>query len=162
MIAFCRPILESKGWEVIPDLRLHDPDQQIDVFARRGECKLVIQLKSTLRPESPWEVLKRNEDVLNGVIHTSEVLKRFPTSTQGFVLTDGYRGDYQTWKVALDRGVMTGTLEDADAIATEPGSATEVLKQRAGFGRAVEVTSIPDREQDLFGWKLRLLDARRP
>jgi hypothetical protein len=162
MVAFCTPILETKGWEVTPDHRLHNPDQQIDVFAQRGECKLVLQLKSTLRPESPWEVLKRNDDVLDGITHTSEVLKRFSAGTHGFVLTDGYRGDYQTWKVALERGVMTGTLEDLDAIATNPGGAPEVLRQRAGFGRAPEVTSIPDRELDLFGWKLRLVDAPHP
>jgi hypothetical protein len=162
MITFCKPILESNRWNVTPDLRLRNPDQQIDVFAERGECKQVIQLKSTLRPESPWEVLERNEDVIDGIIHTSDILKRFPAGARGFVLTDGYRGDYQTWKVALDRGVMTGTMEDIEVIAAEPSRAAGVLKQRAGFGRACEVTSIPDREQDLFGWKLRLVDAPHP
>jgi hypothetical protein len=148
--------------DVTPDLKLHDPEQQIDVYAERGECKQVIELKSTLRPESPWEVLKRNEDVIDGIIHTSDVLNRFPTGTLGFVLTDGYRGDYQTWKEALNHDVMTGTLEDIEVVASEPGRAPEVLKERTGFGRAIEATAIPDREQNLFGWKLRLVDAPPP
>ena len=162
MIAFCKPALETEGWTVTPDLKLHDPEQQIDVYAERGESKQVIELKSTLRPESPWEVLKRNEDVIDGIIHTSEVLNRLPAGTLGFVLTDGYRGDYQTWKEALNRHIITGTLEDIEVVASEPSRAPEVLKERAGFGRAIEATAIPDREQDLFGWKLRLVDAPPP
>jgi hypothetical protein len=162
MIAFCKPVLESRGWNVTPDLKLHDPNQQIDVYAERGECKQVIELKSTLRPESPWEVLKRNEDIVHGIIHTSEVLKRLPAGTLGFVLTDGYRGDYQTWKEALNHDVMTGTLEDIEVVASEPSRAPEVMKERAGFRRDVEHITVPDREQDLFGWKLRLVDAPPP
>jgi hypothetical protein len=130
--------------------------------SERGEARLVLQLKSTLRPESPWEVLTRNEDVIDGITHTSEVLKRLPAGTRGFVLTDGYRGDYQTWKEALTRDVMTGTLEDIEAVASEPSRAPEILKERVGFRRHTQRTSIPDREQELFGWKLRLVDAPPP
>jgi hypothetical protein len=160
MIVFCKPPLESNGWTVIPHLKLRDPEKEIDIYAERGEGRLVLQLKSTLRPESPWEVLKRNEDVIEGINHTSEVLKRLPAGTRGFVLTDGYRGDYQTWKEALGRDVMTGTLEDIQVVASEPSRAPQVLRERAGFGRAVQSASVPDREQELFGWKLRLVDVK--
>jgi hypothetical protein len=159
MIAFCKPILERKGWTVTPHFKLSEPEQEIDIYAERGEGRLVLQLKSTLRPESPWEVLKRNEDVIDGITHTSEVLERLPAGTLGFVLTDGYRGDYQTWKEGLDHEVTTGTVEDIEGLASEPGRATEVLKERAGFGRVLEHKSIQDRESELFGWKLRLIDA---
>jgi len=97
MVAQSASALRAKGWIVQPHLHLSDPEREIDVYAAKGQQDLVIQLKSTLRPHSPWEVYKRNADVIDGVNHTAEVLPRFREGVLGFVITDGYEGDYQTW-----------------------------------------------------------------
>lgn len=65
MIAVCRQILEPLEWTVTPRLRLSDSLGDVDVYAVRGRDRMVIQLKSTLRPESPWEVYKRNVNILD-------------------------------------------------------------------------------------------------
>ncbi len=67
MIAVCHDILERERWAVYPRYRLREPEGEVDVYAVRGDRHLVLQLKSTLRPETPWEVYKRNEDILNGI-----------------------------------------------------------------------------------------------
>jgi len=68
---------------------------------------MVIQLKSTLRPESPWEVYKRNPDILDGIDKADLARRQLGADVAAVVITDGYRGDYSTWRVALDRRVAT-------------------------------------------------------
>jgi hypothetical protein len=73
-----------------------DLSQEADFQATRGRDTLVLQLKSTLRPATPWEVYKRNEGLIDGVKHTKKLIDR-GVASQGFVVTDGYRGDY-AWR----------------------------------------------------------------
>jgi hypothetical protein len=160
MIAACRAILEPLGWVVTPRLRLNDPPTDVDVYAVRGRDRLVIQLKSTLRPESPWEVHKRNDDILGGIEQAHRARTQLGKDVTAVVITDGYRGDFATWRVALERGVATGTLEDLDAVASALAEAFEILRRRAGFERAPRGESPQERTADLVGWSLRLLDAR--
>jgi len=159
MIDACRTCLEAYGWKVRPKWKLTDPDREVDIYATREERHLVLSLKSTLRPETPWEVLKRNEDVMKGISHTGETLHRFPEGAVGLVVTDGYRGDYTTWAAALARSVMIGTLEDMGDIAMDPTASLVLLTSRAGFDGNSQGSPIPDRELELAGWTLRLVDA---
>lgn len=160
MIKSCSSSL--RGWNVRIRMKWHNPSKEVDIYATRKEKRLVLQLKSTLRPETPWEVSKRNQDLIDGVEHTAEVLKRFPAGTVGIVMTDGYRGDYQTWQVALSRGVGIGTVEDIEDIAKDPGKALNVLKSRSGFATNSRGGPVEDREFELMGWKFRLVDAPFP
>lgn len=107
-------------------------------------------------------MLKRNEDVMKGIEHTGEVLRRFPEGAVGWVVTDGYRGDYTTWAEALARSVMIGTLQDMDDVARDPAASLVLLKSRAGFDGGTRGGSVPDREFELMGWTLRLVDAPEP
>ena len=66
-----------------------------DIVASRSGEILVIELKSTLRPEAPWEVYKRNQDILKG-LGQAQALVRRGIGNRGLVITDGYRGDYKT------------------------------------------------------------------
>lgn len=66
MIAVCEERLRAFGWEVYPRHMLTNPPREIDIYAKRTNSSVVIQLKSTLRPETPWEVLKRNDEILKG------------------------------------------------------------------------------------------------
>lgn len=78
----------------------------------------------------------------------------------GVVITDGYRGDFASWRVGLERRVATGTLEDLDAIASDPGQTFEILSRLAGLGRPSRSESQRERTCDIMGWSLRLVDAR--
>ncbi len=162
MITDCWRTLEPLGWTVIPRLRLNDPPGDVDVYAVRGRDRLVAQLKSTLRPESPWEVHKRNSDVLDGIEQAHHARAQLGEDVTAVVITDGYRGDFATWRVALERRVAIGTLEDLDAIARAPAEAFETLRQRVGFGGEPPGGAPHERTCDLMGWSLRLVDAVRP
>ncbi len=162
MLKVCRAALETHGWIVWPKFKLTCPSRELDIYATRAERHLVIQLKSTLRPETPWEVLKRNEDLMEGIEHTAEAVRRFPAGTIGIVVTDGYRGDCSVWARALARGVMVGTMQDVDDIARDPASAPVFLKCRAGFDDRAQGGQVPDRQLELAGWTLRLIDAPAP
>jgi hypothetical protein len=160
MIAVCREILEALEWTVTPRLRLRDPLGDVDVYAVRGRDRMAIQLKSTLRPQSPWEVYKRNADVLEGIEQVHRARIQLGEDVTGIVITDGYRGDYATWRVGLERRVATGTLEDLEAIANDPAQTFEVLGRRAGFGGVPQGESDHERTCEIMGWSLRLVDAR--
>lgn len=162
MLDFCQATLDEKGWKCEPHFKLRDPLIEIDIHAVRGTNVLVLQLKSTLRPETPWEVFKRNEDLIEGIRHTGRVLPLFQKGAIGFVITDGYRGDFQTWKESISNNVLTGTLEDIGEIAFDPLAACEVLKQRAGFDPDGPQSTLSDREFDLCGWKFCLTDSASP
>ncbi len=156
MIDALRPRLETKGWHVTPHYRLHNPENEIDIFAVRPGAALVLGLKSTVRPLTPGEVRLRNENIIGGVDHTADMLLRLPPAV-GFVITNGYRGDYVTWEAALRRNVMIGTVEDIDSIAADPMTAGHTLKRRVGFGNGTPVS--PPRPPDRFRlgrWNIEL------
>jgi hypothetical protein len=163
MMGICRKEFEQENWQVDTSIKLRSPcEREIDFLARRNNLGVLIQLKSTLRPESPGEVYYRNQDILHGITHTHEVLQMLSEPHFPFVITDGYRGDYNTWAYALNHSVPIGTLRDLSDIAKDPAQAFELLKERVGFDPTAPVESIPDREFEIMGWKVRLVDAPRP
>jgi hypothetical protein len=162
MVAQSGSALRAKEWVVQPHFHLRDPEREIDVYAARGQQDLVIQLKSTLRPHSPWEVYKRNADVLDGISHTAEVLPRFREGALGFVVTDGYEGDYETWARSLETNVPVATLQDLEQIACDPEGAFRRLKDRAGIKGGPSSEAFPERDIELCEWTIRLVDTRKP
>jgi hypothetical protein len=68
-----------------------------------------------------------------GIGQADGVRVRLGENVTAVVITDGYRGDYSTWRAALDRHVPIGALEDLDAIARDPGQAFALLQERVGF-----------------------------
>jgi hypothetical protein len=162
MVAQCRCALDGLGWHVQPHFRLSAPEREIDVYSAKGGRDLVIQLKSTLRPHSPWEVYKRNSDVLKGINHTAEVLPRFRKGALGFVVTDGYEGDYATWARSLETCVPVATLQDLDMIAGNPDGAFQILKERAGITGRPGSKPVSERDAEICGWRIRLVDTPKP
>ncbi len=165
MISICRNVLEKAmpPWSVREHVHYEDPHQEADVIAIRGNNTIVIQLKSTLLPETPWEVYKRNEDVINGVNHTKKLVDR-GIANQGFVVTNGYRGDYVCWAKSLASSVPIATLRDLDVIASDPSAAVAKLKNRVGIKESPsgQEQGIADREDKLMGWVLKFLDRETP
>jgi hypothetical protein len=156
MIDAIRPRLEARGWQVTPHHRLHNPDKEIDVFSVREALGLVLGLKSMVRPMTPGEVRRRNDDIIKGINHTADVLPRL-SGAVGFLITNGYRGDYATWEVALQRNVMIGTVEDIGEIAEDPLKATDLLKSRPGFKK--RPSDAPPRQPSRFRlgrWNIEL------
>ena len=161
MVETCRAAFKGSngGWTVRSPVTLTDPPQDADVVASRPGDTLVIELKSTLRPETPWEVYKRNEDILKG-LGQAENLVRKGVGKHGLVITDGYRGDYVCWEEALRRDVTIGTLDDLEELARDPDRVIRLMKTNAGVPtRERSGRRLPDREGDLLGWTLRLVDA---
>jgi hypothetical protein len=156
MIDAVRPQLEARNWQVTPHYILHEPEREIDIYSERNSERLVLQLKSLVRPLTPGEVRRRNEDVVEGINHTAEVVPRLPGAI-GFVITNGYRGDYATWDVALRRNVMIGTVEDIGQIAADPLGAIDILKERAGFKEKPSPTTEPHSSHfRLARWNIEL------
>ena len=162
MLAVCKAAFEAAGWTFQPHLRLKDPPREIDGYAAKDEQDVVIQLKSTLRPHSPWEVRKRNSDLIDGIKHTSDVLRRFREGALGFVVTDGYEGDYSTWAESLSTRVPVATLQDLGVIAADPVGAFQLLARKAGIQGKPTYQPLPERVIDLCGWSLRLVDSAKP
>lgn len=160
MIAVCRQTLEAVGWTVIPRFKLSDPVAEVDVYAVRGHERLALQLKSMLRPETPWEVYKRNDDILKGIEQARDARRRLGEDMTAVVMTDGYRGDYATWRSALDEQVGIGTLEDVDDIARRPAQTFGLLQQRVGFDGHPHGDAPQERACNLMGWSFRIVDAR--
>lgn len=160
MIEVCKGIL--KEFEPQGPFFLSDPQMELDVWGKRGSTQIVLEIKSTLRPESPWEVHKRNEDVVLGVEHAFESAQRLGGATKAFLITDGYRGDYQTWEVSNRLGVPIGTIEDVPDLAKDLDSAAQVLKARAGFATGQSGGPLPNRVFQLIDWTIELIDARFP
>lgn len=160
MIAQCRTILESRGWRVADRVRhAGPPPREIDVLAKRDAEILLLQLKSILRPESPWEVLKRNEEVQKGISHTSDVRARVAGAV-GVVVTDGYRGDFATWSEALRNNVTIATLQELDCIAVSPSLGIEHIRTARGIGREPpKWATPPNGEVRIVGWTIRLTGA---
>ena len=161
MIRICADILEhaARPWIVENRVVYSNPTEEADVLAHRNSNSLVIQLKSTLRPQTPWEVFKRNGDLLTGLRQTKSLLDR-GVAVHGFVITDGYRGDYICWNQALADAVPIATLYDLGIIAKDPTSAIADVKKLVGIvDGARSPEALPDREGDLVGWTLRIVDA---
>ena len=133
MIEHCRKSLEQEAWTVHPKHKLKDPITEIDIYAIRSGFQLVLELKSTLRPETPWEVYRRNQDLLTGIAQARERSDRLGSGAIGVVVTDGYRGDYVTWRSAIDHGIPIGTLEDIPDLARDPRQVFDLLRVRVGF-----------------------------
>jgi hypothetical protein len=108
MIELCKKAFLEEGWTFTPHYRLTNPAREIDGYATKGADICIVQLKSTIRPQSPWEVYKRNTDVIDGISHTAEVVRRLGEAATGIVITDGYEGDYATWKESLATGYPRG------------------------------------------------------
>lgn len=161
MISICRDALVQcePPWSVVEHVLYKDPPQEVDVLANRDAKNLILQLKSTLRPETPWEVYKRNEGLIEGVKHTKRLVDR-GAANQGFVLTDGYRGDYTCWAEALASDIPIATLYDVEVIAADPVAAASEVKSRVGIVDSAPESppTVPDREGDLMGWTLRFVD----
>ena len=163
MISAClTAFAESKGgWRVDSSVTLTDPHQEADIVAARSSDTLVIELKSTLRPETVWEVYKRNQDILNGLCQAESLVRR-GVGNRGLVITDGYYGDYICWKEALRRDVAIGTLGEMAELARDPNRAIRTMLTRAGVPTGKRSgRRLPDRNVDIFGWTLRLVDATR-
>jgi len=161
MLKACRSAFESsnRGWTVRGPVPLADPPQEADILASRSGETLVIELKSTLRPEAPWEVYKRNEDIRRGICQAESLVRR-QVGNRGLIITDGYRGDYVCWEEALRREVVIGTLEDLEELALDPDRVIQTMKTRAGIPAGEHGgRRLSDRKVKLFGWTLRLVDA---
>ena len=157
----CRAAFEGGNgvWTVFSPKILTDPAQEADVVASRSDESLVIELKSTLRPETVWEVYKRNQDIRHGVLQVQSLVRR-GVAGRGLVITDGYRGDYQCWAEALRYGITIGTLDDINDLARDPQGAIELMRERAGIVMGTPTPRrLPKRTADLLGWKLRLIDV---
>jgi hypothetical protein len=161
MIALCKKAFEHAGWTFTAHYHLSDPPKELDGYATKGSEICIVQLKSTLRPQSPWEVYKRNADVIDGINHTAGIVERIGTAV-GIVITDGYEGDYATWKESLATGIPVATLNDLEWIAKDPRAAFDALAERAGIEGAPSPEEVPERSIDLCGWKLILLDRAKP
>lgn len=165
MIKMCKDAFEqcSPSWSVRDRVRFSNPAQQADIIATRGTESLVLELKSTLRPETPWEVYKRNDDITHGIKQAKSVIDR-GAATYSFVVSDGYRGDYVCWAEALSSATPIGTLSDLAEIASDPATAVPALKAKVGItGDSMPPHErLPDRETTVAGWKLRLVDMEAP
>jgi hypothetical protein len=162
MIARCKRSFEDAGWTFTPRCLLTNPQKEIDGYATKESEACILQLKSALRPQSPWEVYKRNKELIEGIHHTSEVLHRVGQGAVGFVITDGYEGDYATWKESLNTGIAVGTLEDLSLITKNPTGAFRVLAERAGINGSTASEALPERNVSLCGWTMRMLDEPKP
>jgi hypothetical protein len=162
MIAVCKTAFETAGWTFTPHYHLTNPPRELDGYATREAETCIVQLKSTLRPQSPWEVYKRNIDVIEGITHTADVVRRLGEGTTGIVITDGYEGDYVTWKESLANGVPVAVLQDVEWIARNPRGAFQTLAERAGIKEQAPPEEVPERNFVLCGWTFRLLDQSKP
>ena len=161
MVEACRTIFEgtSQEWTVRSPVKLTTPPQEADFVARRSNDSIVIELKSTLRPETLWEVYKRNSDILDGLSQAQSLVRR-GVARRGFVITDGYRGDYQCWEEAFRRDVTIGTLLDLEELVSDPHDAVQLMRRNAGANKSEHAERrLPERRADILGWKLRLIDA---
>jgi hypothetical protein len=162
MIKICQKAFSDVGWTFTPHHHLTNPPKEIDGYATKGNEICIVQLKSTIRPQSPWEVYKRNTDVIEGITHTAEVVRRVGEAATGIVITDGYEGDYATWKESLATGIPVASLKDLDWIAKNPQSAFKILAERAGIEGDSTPEPLAERSASLCGWTLRILDESKP
>jgi hypothetical protein len=165
MIELCCDLLEQQKWKVNPRYKLRDPVREIDVYAIREAVGLILQLKSTLHPEAAGEVYSRNEDVIKGIAQALDTRALIGSGAIEAVITDGYRGDYTTWRHAFEHQIPIGTLDDIPDIARNPHQIFELLKNRVGFDDIRPEGAPFERSCDLMGWTIRfslILTKRSP
>jgi hypothetical protein len=162
MIKICKKAFSEAEWTFTPHHHLANPPKEIDGYATKGSDICIVQLKSTIKPQSPWEVYKRNTDVIEGITHTAELVRRVGEAATGIVITDGYEGDYATWKESLATGIPVASLKDLDWIVKNPRSAFKILAERAGIEGDSAPEPLPERSGSLCGWGLRILDESKP
>lgn len=158
MSSFCVGELEAQGWTCTAPLALHDPPADVDIYATRANDRLALELKSTLRPESPREVASRNDEIHHGLRRSEERLRQLPAGTIGAVVTDGYHGDYRTWADALKRRIPVLTTAELGAFAKQPNATADALASWAATEPAGS-NPLPDRETTLMGWTLLARDT---
>ena len=161
MIEECKAAFQKStdSWNFRSKVELDRPKQEIDVLASRNGDAIALELKSTLRPESLWEVHKRNEDIICGLSQIESIVDRGIART-GILITDGYRGDYRCWGEAIRRDITIGTLHEIEELAQDPDNAVQLLKEKAGVkSNGQSEQRLPDRETEILGWKLRLVDS---
>jgi hypothetical protein len=165
MINRCKKVFEqhSQPWSVESRVQFSDPPQEADIRCIRDADSIALELKSTLRPETPWEVSMRNKDIISGIRQAKALVDR-GVAKRGYVITNGYRGDYACWAEALSHDIPIGTLNDLEAIASDPATVVSTLMARVGItaGSSAPRERLPDREAALGGWKLRLVDTKAP
>ena len=150
---------QADSWVVQSKVELDNPEQEVDMIAERHDSSLAVELKSTLRPETLWEVYKRNQDIKKGVSQINSIIERGVART-GLVVTDGYRGDFRCWGEALRCDVTIGTLHEIEKLAQDPDNAVQVMKEKAGVKTdSRSGQRLPDREAEILGWTLRLVDS---
>ena len=150
---------QADSWVIRRKVELENPEQEVDMIAERHDASLAIELKSTLRPETLWEVHKRNQDIKKGVSQIKSIIERGVART-GLVITDVYRGDFRCWDEALRRDVTIGTLHEIEELAQDPDNAIQLMKVKAGVitdGQSGQ--RLPDRNAEILGWTLRLVDS---
>lgn len=150
---------QADSWVIRRKVELENPEQEVDMIAERHDASLAIELKSTLRPETLWEVYKRNQDIKKGVSQIESIIERGVART-GLVITDVYRGDFRCWGEALRSDVTIGTLHEIEELAQDPENAVQLMKEKAGVntdGRSGQ--RLPDRNAEILGWTLRLVDS---
>lgn len=150
---------QADSWVIRRKVELENPEQEVDMIAERHDASLAIELKSTLRPETLWEVHKRNQDIKKGVSQIKSIIDRGVART-GLVITDVYRGDFRCWDEALRRDVTIGTLHEIEELAHDPDNAVQLMKEKAGVitdGQSGQ--RLPDRNAEILGWTLRLVDS---
>ena len=76
MTEICLKPLIKHGWKAESSVKFQDPDQEADIIAKRSRDAMVIELKSTLRPQAIREVNNRNEDILKGLSHVERLVQR--------------------------------------------------------------------------------------
>ncbi len=157
MTTLCVNELSKAGWMCTAPYTLTNPQSDVDLHAVRGGQVLILELKSTLRPESPREVASRNEEIHLGLSKSQERRARFRAGTIAAVVTDGYRGDYRTWADALRRGVPVLTTGEVSALATDPAAFVQRLAQWSD-SHPVGSDPLPERETTLMGWRIVLRD----
>lgn len=156
----CERVLEAHGWELESARSNNTGD--VDVLARRRGKRIALQLKSVLRPQAPMEVWRRNDELLKGIRQLRAARHWLPADAFLFVITDGYRGDYEVWDHVLRGGVPVGTTEDLVDIASRPGKARVLLEERIGISPRRDGAPLPVRRYSLGSWTLELLDQPPP
>lgn len=150
-------------WSARKGVVFKKPTQEADVLAVRESETMVLELKSTLRPETPWEVKKRNDDLLKGINQVKQFLDR-KIANVGFVVTDGYRGDYICWKESLEKGVTIATLDDIEEIALSPIRAAKNIRHKTGMktstvNKTIKNDAYPERRSMIFAWEIKVVDT---
>ena len=158
MTDYCVDKLRAAGWSTTAPLKLTTPEADVDIHAERDGQHLLLELKSTIRPESPREVASRNEEIHSGLEKSEERRARFPNGTLAAVVTDGYRGDYRTWSDALARRVPVVTTREFDSFIANPARYVDDLIAWVS-NNPVGAKPLAGRETDLLGWRFIAVDA---